>query len=110
MCCCRSGDRVIISDLPGNACTPLSTQVSLSTAFTASAGRYWESDSLPLRFELLYSFRQGPSFALSARRYPFVWVIGVLNGTRVRASRYGIRLCSGVSLWDSLVFERVLEY
>ena len=31
-------------------------------------------------------------------------------GTRVRASRYGIRSCSGVSLWDSLMFGRVLEY
>ena len=28
----------------------------------------------------------------------------------VRASRYGIRSCSGVSLWNSLMFGRVLEY
>ena len=30
-------------------------------------------------------------------------------GTRVRASRYGIRSCSGVSLWDSRMFGRVLS-
>ena len=35
---------------------------------------------------------------------------GYKTGTRVRASRYGIRSCSGVSLWDSLMFGRVLEY
>ena len=42
----------------------------------------------------------GPSFALSTRRYPFVWVKGVLNGYS----------STRVSLWDSLVFGRVLEY
>ena len=35
---------------------------------------------------------------------------GYYTGTRVLASRYGIRSCSGVSLWDSPMFGRVLEY
>ena len=49
--------------------------------------------------------QDGPSSALSTRRYPFVWRKGVLNGysstrvavgfANVRASRYGIRSCSG---------------
>ena len=42
----------------------------------------------------------GPSFALSTLKYPFVWRKGVLNGYSG----------TGVSLWDSLVFGRVLEY
>ena len=42
----------------------------------------------------------GPSFALSTRRYPFVWRKGVLNGYS----------STRVSLWDSLMFGRVLEY
>ena len=42
----------------------------------------------------------GPSSALSTRRYPFVWGKGVLNGYS----------STRVSLWDSLMFGRVLEY
>ena len=37
---------------------------------------------------------------LSTRRYPFVWGKGVLNGYS----------STRVSLWDSLMFGRVLEY
>ena len=40
--------------------------------------------------------------------YPFVWAKGLLNG--YSSTRYGTRPCSGVSLWDSLMFGRVLEY
>ena len=57
------------------------------------------------------------SEATVARPPPFVPVgtllygeKGYSTGTRVRASRYGIRECSGVSLWDALMFGRVLEY
>ena len=32
---------------------------------------------------------------------------GTKTGTRVRASRYGIRECTGVSLWDALMFGRL---
>ena len=42
----------------------------------------------------------GPSFALSTLRYPFVWLKGVRNGYS----------STRVSLWDSLMFGRVLEY
>ena len=40
---------------------------------------------------------RGPSSALSTRRYPFVWVTGVINGYS----------STRVSLWDSRVFGRL---
>ena len=48
-----------------------------------------------------HAYSKGPSSPpLSTLEYPFVWRKGVLNGySRTR-----------VSLWDSLMFGRVLEY
>ena len=48
----------------------------------------------------MHARSRGPSSALSTRRYPFVRRNGVLDGYS----------STRVSLWDSLMFGRVLEY